>query len=440
MEPLRHVHNPAFGAVIFRRTSVQIRNEGGLWDESFKLYSLAGAKPREGRLDWSFLSGGNISFAHLEYDKDVYDWQGSQIPLIGFDELTHFTANQFWYMVSRNRSMCGVRPYIRATCNPDADSWVAQFISWWINQDTGYAIPERSGLLRWFVRVGDKLIWADDPAELKGYINPLNGEPLPPKSVTFIRARLTDNQALMDADPGYAANLMALPPVERERLLNGNWKIRWQGQTFFSLDLLLEGGQPVPLPARCDGIYAVLDTAVKTGSKNDGTGVCYWATTKFVTNNAPLVVCDWDITQIEGSLLETWLPGVFLRGEELARACGARRGFLGVFIEDAASGQILLQQAKRKKWPVHAIDHKLTALGKDERALAVSGHVYNGRVKISEPAFHKTTVYKEVVRNHFIYQIENYVIGDPDAAKRADDLFDVFTYGISLGLGDKHGA
>ena len=48
--------------------------------------------------------------------------------LICFDELTHFTAHQFFYMVSRNRSTCGVRPYIRATCNPDADSWVADFL------------------------------------------------------------------------------------------------------------------------------------------------------------------------------------------------------------------------------------------------------------------------------------------------------------------------
>jgi predicted phage terminase large subunit-like protein len=31
---------------------------------------------------------------------------------------------------------------------------------------------------------------------------------------------------LMKADPGYMANLMALPLVERERLLGGNWKIR----------------------------------------------------------------------------------------------------------------------------------------------------------------------------------------------------------------------
>ncbi|MFT2214697.1 terminase large subunit domain-containing protein [Rhizobium giardinii] len=132
--------NPQFGAVFFRRSTMQVRNEGGLWDESEKLYPAIGAAPKEHVLQWNFPSGASVSFAHLEHDKTVLNWQGSPMPLICFDELTHFSAKEFWYMVSRNRSMSGVRPYIRATCNPDADSWVAAFISWWINQDTGLPI------------------------------------------------------------------------------------------------------------------------------------------------------------------------------------------------------------------------------------------------------------------------------------------------------------
>jgi predicted phage terminase large subunit-like protein len=44
-----------------------------------------------------------------------------------------------------------------------------------------------------------------------------------PKSLTFIPARLEDNPILEDNDPDYRANLEALPDVERERLLGGNW-------------------------------------------------------------------------------------------------------------------------------------------------------------------------------------------------------------------------
>jgi predicted phage terminase large subunit-like protein len=236
LEDLRHVHNQGFGSVTFRRSTVQIRNEGGLWDESANLYPLLGAEPKEHVLTWKFPSGASASFAHLEHDKTRFNWQGSQIPLIKFDELTHFTPTQFWYMVSRNRSMCGVRPYIRATCNPDADSWVAELIAWWIDQETGLPIPERSGVLRWFVRVGEDLKWADSPEELAEYTM-LNdaGErvAIPPKSLTFIPAKLTDNKALMAADPGYMASLLALPLVERERLLNGNWKIRPSAGLYF---------------------------------------------------------------------------------------------------------------------------------------------------------------------------------------------------------------
>jgi predicted phage terminase large subunit-like protein len=236
LEDLRHIHNPGFGSVTFRRSTVQIRNEGGLWDESAKLYPLVGGSPKEHVLTWQFPSGATASFAHLEHDKTRLNWQGSQIPLIKFDELTHFTASQFWYMVSRNRSMCGVRPYIRATCNPDADSWVAELIAWWIKQDTGLPISERAGVLRWFVRVGEDLRWADDPQDLACYtmIDERGMQvPIPPKSLTFIPAKLTDNKALMAADPGYMASLLSLPMVERERLLGGNWKIRPAAGLYF---------------------------------------------------------------------------------------------------------------------------------------------------------------------------------------------------------------
>jgi hypothetical protein len=78
----------------------------------------------------------------------------------------------------RNRSTCGVRPYIRATCNPDADSWVADFLSWWIDPASGRPIPQRAGVLRYFVRIAEKIVWADRPEELMEDL--LRGQELPP--------------------------------------------------------------------------------------------------------------------------------------------------------------------------------------------------------------------------------------------------------------------
>ena len=235
-EPLRHVDNPGFGAVIFRSSMTQIREEGGLWDASMKLYKLYPmARPiKSPKPYWKFPSGAKISFRQISRDEEVYDWQGTEIPLIEFDELTHFSAFQFFYMLSRNRSVCGVRPYVRASCNPDADSWVAEFIQWWWNPETGYPIKERSGVLRYFVRVNEEVIWGDTPVEAIQAGNELLGD-MPPeeqlteadvKSVTFIPSTVMDNQVLMKADPGYLANLKAQTIVERERLLYGNWKIK----------------------------------------------------------------------------------------------------------------------------------------------------------------------------------------------------------------------
>lgn len=251
LEPLRHIKNPNFGAVIFRRESTQITNEGGLWDEALKLYPALGASPRGGSKPcFTFASHSRVSFAHLNLETDVLGWQGSQIPLLCFDELTHFTKSQFFYMLSRNRSTCGVRPYVRATCNPDADSWVAEFIAWWIDPNTGLPIPERSGVIRYFVRVDDAIHWGDSAEELiERHGNPAlpdaHEDQVRPKSVTFIAATLSDNRILMRQDPGYLANLKALSRVERERLLGGNWKIRpAAGMYFLRQDVTMLDARP----------------------------------------------------------------------------------------------------------------------------------------------------------------------------------------------------
>lgn len=224
MEPLRYKDVKGYRAVIFRNNYMQISVSGGLWDESLSMYSgIRGAEyVKQPKYKWTFSNKASVYFDYLWRDDDVHKWQGSQITMIGFDELTHFTEKQFFYMLSRNRSVCGVKPCVRATCNPDADSWVADFIAWWIDPDTGYPLPERSGVKRYMYRANDQLIWADTKQEL------INGgaDEEDVKSVTFISSTLQDNQILLKHNPGYLANLKALPLVERERLLNGNWKIK----------------------------------------------------------------------------------------------------------------------------------------------------------------------------------------------------------------------
>ena len=251
-EPLRHINNGAFGTVIFRSSMTQITEEGGLWDASMKLYNLIlGTRPiRSPKPYWRFESGAKVSFRQIARDDDVYDWQGTEIPLIEFDELTHFSEFQFFYMLSRNRSTCGVNPYVRASTNPDADSWVAGFISWWIDQETGYAIPERSGKIRYMARVNEEIVWGDTPEEVIEIANnadydvEINRDDV--KSVSFVSSSVYDNEILLKSNPGYLSNLKAQSIVERERLLYGNWKIKAAKGLFFPRSALPELLTEVP--------------------------------------------------------------------------------------------------------------------------------------------------------------------------------------------------
>lgn len=211
--------------------------------------------------------------------------------------------------------------------------------------------------------------------------------------------------------------------------------VDWSGVAFFGRESLLTNDAPVEFPAICDAVFCTIDTAVKTGVQHDGLAVTYWA----INRHAPgpkLLVLDWDVLQIEGSLLEAWLPNALRRCEELARECRSRSGSLGAFIEDKVSGTILLQQAARKGLPAHAIDSKLTAVGKDERAISVSGYVHQGLVKVTRPAYEKVTVFKGFSRNHFMTQVMGFRIGVKD---QVDDLLDTFTYGIAIALGNNEG-
>ncbi len=250
------------------------------------LLPLIGATPKKTpKPSFFFPSGAKVVFDHLERYEDCLSYQGSQITFIGFDELTHFDEDVFWYMLSRNRSDSGIPGYVRATTNPDPDSWVRTFIDWWIGPD-GLAIPERSGKIRWFIRVNGEVHWGDSRMDLLRYqfdgeitavdkthameeelfvrdekdskiqviVKPgVEGtlyvatqtkqfyqwydgeyrELMPPKSVTFICSTLQDNAILMKNDPSYLANLKALPLVEQERLLGGNWNIRPAAGLYF---------------------------------------------------------------------------------------------------------------------------------------------------------------------------------------------------------------
>jgi phage terminase large subunit-like protein len=238
LDVLRGVDDPHFRAVVFRRTTKNLRNEGGIWEDAVEFFAPFGGMPRESpQLQIRFPSGASITFTHLQHEKNKLDHKGGQYTAIYFDELTEFTDSQFWYLYSRNRSpLSRFEPWMRATTNP-MPGWVADLIAWWIDQDTGYPIPERSGVVRWFVRDGDAIKWVGEDYRDE------DGDR--PTSLTFIRSTLDDNPHLGST---YRKKLKTQDFVERKRLLEGNWLATRQGDFFKHHRIGLYTCKPSELP------------------------------------------------------------------------------------------------------------------------------------------------------------------------------------------------
>jgi hypothetical protein len=156
-----------------------------------------------------------------------------------FDELCHFTESQFWYLFSRNRSDCGVKPQTLGCCNPDPKSWVKKFIAWFLDPETGLPIQERCGKLRWFWREKGDLVWANSKSELERKYKADHPEDkklrkFSPKSMTFIAGLLErDNKIFMEKNPDYLGNLLAQDPVLRAQLHDGNWNVDYIAGSMF---------------------------------------------------------------------------------------------------------------------------------------------------------------------------------------------------------------
>jgi len=222
MEALRYAHVPGYAAIILRRTYPQLSQAEGLIPRSHKI--LRGlAKWNEERKTWTFPSGATLQFGHMQYEKDKYNYQGAAFAYIGFDELTQFTETQYLYLFSRARTTVALpdgRPLpvrIRATSNPGGEGheWVRRRWGAWLGDNA----TAKSGEIRYYKQVDgiDVETTADDPAAL---------------SRQFIFANIFDNPTLMRNDPAYIRRLEALPLIERERLLYGNWAITPVGNVF----------------------------------------------------------------------------------------------------------------------------------------------------------------------------------------------------------------
>lgn len=208
IEALRQVGIPHYKGIIFRKTYKQLEE---LIDRSRTLYGAAFPRARYNSTAhcWQFPSGAKVYFGNMQRVADRTNYQGKAYDFIGFDELTHFTWDEYSYMFSRNRPTGpGTRVYMRATANPGGigHGWVKErFIT---------AAP------------AGKTVW-----ELANIHMPDGSIKKMQRSRTFIPSTVFDNRALLENDPQYLASLAMLPEAERQALLYGNWD-SFSGQVF----------------------------------------------------------------------------------------------------------------------------------------------------------------------------------------------------------------
>lgn len=257
MKVLPFIQDPNFQASFFRRNTKQLKQQGGIWEESKKMYNAFKPVTNNTDLKHVFPTGSTISFNHLEHEKHKFSFQGGQISAALFDELTHFTETQVTYILSRLRSDAEVDGFAFGTCNPDNESWVLRWVEWWLDED-GYPDKEKQGIVRYYLIIDDEPIFADTAEELKELYpehcrvwNPVDEEyvTIEPKSFTFIAGSIFDNPALIKKNPRYLAELNALPRVERARLLEGNWYAVPESEGYCKREWFLKANT-VPLTAK----------------------------------------------------------------------------------------------------------------------------------------------------------------------------------------------
>ena len=208
IEALRQVHIPYYKGILFRKTYPELVE---LIDKSQTYYPAVFPKARYNGSShtWRFPSGARIRFGAMQHPKDRTKYQGQAYDFVGFDELTHFTFEEYMYLFSRCRpNGPGTRCYIRATANPGGvgHGWV----------------KER------FISAGPplKTIWSEVE-----WRDPDGKTHKAKQSRIFVPSTVFDNQELLRNDPDYVSRLAAMPEAEKRALLYGDWD-SFSGQVF----------------------------------------------------------------------------------------------------------------------------------------------------------------------------------------------------------------
>lgn len=225
-------HKGRANCYIFRRSYPDLEE---IIDRAVEILEAAGGRYRLRDRQFVFpsLDGASIRLRFLDRDADAQHYQGRNINYIGIDELGQFaTPSAPDLLFGALRSAHGVPALFRATGNPGGPGheWIAE----------RYIDPVPP------MRV--------QRVDLDGHTH----------HRVFIPSYLTDNQIMMEADPGYVGRLHLVgPPWLVSAWLRGDWSARPVGG-FFDVTKLRYG-----IPPRIDRVYGGIDPATRDADAPD---------------------------------------------------------------------------------------------------------------------------------------------------------------------------
>lgn len=157
---LPNIHKPYYRAIYFRKMVKDSQGAGGIADRSKDVFGQFGTYLESIQSQtWKFDSGARIVFGNYSAaEKDFAEAiQGKEFYDAIIDEVTQISEDRFNAIFSNLRNTTGDRTQLLGTCNADPESWIARLIQWWVDPETGFHIPERNGVERYFYQWGNDI-------------------------------------------------------------------------------------------------------------------------------------------------------------------------------------------------------------------------------------------------------------------------------------------